>query len=319
MNIIFRVAALPALLVLAACGGGGGGGSAGLDLNIGTTDPNNSANGLAFAAGGEVIADAEGQPITVRLAQFETDYATGQTRLLVSTETVTYPAGDLASFGGDNPTITYRGETLVFVGGSAILANGQEALLYTALTGTYSEVRDIYVYAAGPPPTDGSAGFDSEGFFVIGFETDPDTIAARTDVSASYDGRYESYGQVLDLAGDVVSTEVLNAGAISLSVDFSAGTVSGSMGGSIAGLTSYTATIAETDIIGNGFASTMSIDCAAGATCSSNSLIGGAFYGPTGEELSGVMVIDETIDDPIAGVGFQYIGAGGFVTNEILP
>jgi hypothetical protein len=227
---------------------------------------------------------------------------------------VTYPAGDLAVAGGDNQTITYKGETLVFVNGFATLANGQGISQIKTTSGSYSEIHSLYTYSYGG--LDGTTGIDSEGFYVIGFETDPDTIAARTDVSASYEGAYEGYGQALDLAGDIVKEEVDTSGSMILSVDFSAGTVSGSMDGIISGLTSYTATIAETDIIGNGFASTLSVDCAAGVTCSSNSQIGGAFYGPNGEDLSGVMVIDETIVNPDTAVSFQYIGAAGFVTTE---
>ena len=82
---------------------------------------------------------------------------------------------------------------------------------------------------------------------------------------------------------------------------------------------SATLLIDEADIVGNGFSTTASAEefCNDGLVCSSNTIIGGAFFGPNGEEVSGLVGLDYTeTEDLPDGDSIQVIGAGGYVATQ---
>ena len=67
-------------------------------------------------------------------------------------------------------------------------------------------------------------------------------------------------------------------------------------------------------ITGNGFVGAADATCPSGHSCTSNTSVGGAFFGPNGEEISGVIAFDETIE---GSDGFSFIGTAGFSASSV--
>jgi len=252
----------------------------------------------------------------VRLVRFVSDNVTGETTIQITEETflidITAPETE-----GFNGTITYNGETLTVVDGQATLANGQT--LYSRFnTGVdFSGTVSLYTYAYDN--TDGP-GINSQGFFAIGAETNPAELLDNGFVS--YFGFLDGYGTVLDGNGQVVENEVSIGGTVVIYVDFDENSVNGFMGFDVSSegeMTSLTAQLELTqgDLIGNGFATDANnvFACPEFSTCTSNTQIGGALFGPDGEELSGVTGIDysEFGED---GDNAHLIGAAGFTLTS---
>lgn len=298
---------------------------------FGSTSASKSANGAAYAADQTSYAELEGQELTVRLARFVRDNQSGETVLQVSTETVTFDTGSLDE-SDPVKTITYAGETLLFedVGGvEATSDNGQIFFTYQNDSATYSAVYAIYSYqdyfVEGLDHPNWAEYVDTEGFYAIGFETNPGTVAERTS-AATYSGSFGGYGQALDAEGTPLSdgggpaNEVSFGGGVDLAVDFNADEISGALSGSFSfdsTTTNFDLAFEGAAITGNGFSADLeNVGCEALTTCVSNSEIGGVFFGPTGQEISGVVGINETFD--ASGDAYTFIGAGGFVTEEIV-
>ena len=275
-----------------------------------------TGNGLVPADRTLALTDLEGETFKVRLARFVTDYETGETRVLISDEEVTagsgYGLGNLASFA-----LTIDGTPVVLTDDAGVLENGQVVRTYintlggdpaSAMSGTVS----VYSYAYGDDP-ERDSDFDFEAFHAFGYETSPKAIAAMSG-EARFDGRFFGYGQMLDGEGSVVRQEVENNGNIAFSVNFASGLILGAAAGTIEKdetvFWEYDGTMPMTTIEGNGFGGHLELACPAGSACTSDSLIGGAFYGAGADEISGVMGFDETRDAE------RFIGAGGFSASQ---
>ncbi|SFS12004.1 transferrin-binding protein-like solute binding protein [Yoonia litorea] len=302
---------------LAACGGGGGGGGSTepdvveiTALNIGSTSGVAAQTGLPFADGTAQSIPAN-TPLTIRLARFETDHASGQTRLIVSTETYTKAAGSNLL----NADVEIEGATVTLVYDSAedesfgSLSNGQELGAYINASGQFVSLINVFTYE--DPPDD---GFDSEGTFAAGFETDPSslpTFAGTTD----YTGTLLGFANVVDQNGNLIEQEVLLTGDAAIAVRFADGRVGGSVDTQATGLAlTYlddVLVLTETDIAGNGFSTDASTLQNCGG-CTSESLVGGAFFGANAEELGGILALDVT---NAAGTQ-QVIGVGGFIAER---
>lgn len=284
-------------------------------LFLGSRDAGASGNGLPFAVPASVVADLEtAGSMKVKVVRAVTDWESGSTRLLISDETMSLAAGDIAG-NLDNMTITLNGETLNFVAGAAPASNGQTAWAnYVNTTGVVSGTGSVYSYTYGATPVLTNE-FDTEAFFAFGYETDPDEIAALVG-SVTYNGAFEGFGQVLDpSSGAVVSSEEYYFGAISLAADFGSNSVSGDLDGSFV----YDGTVFSTSfaapIEGNGFTGSMDSMTCTNAVCLSNSQIGGAFYGTDALESSGLLGMDVRVD-PNSGAEYRFIAGGGYTATR---
>ena len=305
---------IPALLLLAACGGGGGGGGSdsssaptnttGQQLSFATTDSDASSNGLPFANSASTVADVEGAgEIDIKVVRALTDYDSGTTQLVISDETVTIDNFEGADL--DVLTITLDGETFV-VGGANPTdnANGEPWFIDRFTSGDASETLSILSYAGEENP-DFTGEFDSEAFFVVGFETDPDEIANLVG-EIIYTGEFAGFGQLIDADGtDInISSEVFIGGDIDITANFNDDTADGvltAVESDISFDTEFSA-----DIEGNGFAANLT--CTNGCTDSASG-IAGAFYGEDGLETSGIIGFDVQTEEG------QFIGGAGFTAE----
>ncbi len=290
---------------LAACSSGGGGNDAPQRnaLNFGTTDANASANGLDFADATSTVTDVNGQTVTVRMVRHVTDAQTGQAVLQITNETISIEDIDEQTL-----TATIGGETIAFVDGAGTRLDGSDINVDEYLAGDFSQINSLFGY-----PDEGE---QTEGVFAIGFETNPEIIQALAG-QATYTGAIQGFGTEISNNGESFVEEAFFEGDVEIVADFGTQLISGST--SIVLQNSDTAfdfDIAETAITGNGFGTDLTlVSCSDGFTCSSNSDIGGVFFGPNGQELSGIAGLDLSATDG-DGNTLDYIGAGGFVTEQ---
>ena len=130
----------------------------------------------------------------------------------------------------------------------------------------------------------------------------------------------QGFGNLLDGNGDYVEDAVFFGETATIAVDFAG------------------SAITETDLVlliddpafyknlsfsgdggaiaGNGFADTMSLSCPDGVVCDGTVLIGGAFFGPNGEELAGNIAVDYSINAINPLDSDRFIGAGYFVATD---
>ena len=303
---------IPALLLLAACGGGGGGGSdssssstntTGQQLSFATTDSDASSNGLPFANSDSTAAGVEGAgEIDIKVVRALTDYDSGTTQLVISDETVTIDSFDGAA--QDVFTITLDGETFVVGGDNATNnANGEPWVTDRGTSGDASETLSIRSFAGAADPNV-TGEFDSEAFFVVGFETSPDQIEAIVG-EVVYTGEFRGFGQVLDANGAVDESQVGIEGDIAITASFNDGAVEGSLTASNSDIPFDTEFSA--DIEGNGFAANLT--CTNGCTDSASG-IAGAFYGENGLETSGIIGLDVQTEEG------QFVGGAGFTAEQ---
>jgi hypothetical protein len=300
-----------ALATLTACSASSAFFGSNNTLFIGSRSASESANGLPFAIPASVVEDLEAAgAIDVKVVRSFTDWESGTTRLLISDETLTMTAGDLANDLGDI-TLTLDGEALAFVAGTAPASNGQpDWQSYLNSVGAVSGSGAVYSYNGGPSAVL-SDEFDSEAFFVFGYETDPDEIAALVG-SAVYNGNFEGYGQVIDPAtGGVIDSEEYFSGTLDLTADFDGGSVTGDLDGSFDyDGTLFTSTFTA-PIEGNGYLADLDTVTCTDAVCLSNSQIGGAFFGTDALETSGLLGMNVRVD-PDAASEYQFIGGGSY-------
>lgn len=308
--------AILATATLSACTAGTAFFGSNETLFIGTRSSTESANGLPFAVPASVVEDLEtAGSIDVKVVRALTDWDSGATRLLISNETLTMTAGDIAN-DLDDITLTLDGETLAFVAGVAPTSSGQaDWQSYINSLGAVSGSGAIYSYNNGP-----SAGltgeFDSEAFFVFGFETDPDEITALVGQILNYDGAFEGYGQVVDPAnGNVLDSEQYFSGTLALTADFTGGTVTGDLDGSFDYDGTVFATSFTAPIEGNGYLGSLDTMTCTDAVCISNSNVGGAFFGTDALETSGVLGMDVRVD-PNVGSEYRFISGGSYTAEQ---
>jgi hypothetical protein len=290
-------------------------------LFIGTRDASNSANGQPFAVSDSVLEDLEeAGTIKVKVVRALTDWDSGATRLLVSSETLSLSNDDITS-SLDNITLTLNGEIIELVGGSAEVANNplNSWSSYLNTVGDVSATGTVYTYEYAEDPNL-TGEFDTEAFFAFGFETDPDEIAALVG-TAIYSGDFAGFGQVIDPStGDVILSEREFSGTITLTAEFGATTpdVSGDLDGNInyadGSFTDFTASFSA-PIKGNGFAGSLDNMTCTDAVCLSDSELAGAFYGTDALESSGLLGMNVRVI-PDADDEYQFISGGGFTATR---
>ena len=300
-----RISVLPALLFTAACGSSGSGSdtpdvSQQPSLFFGTRAGEPAANGLDFAGDSSILRDVDGAgPIRVKVVRALTDWDSGQTRLVISDEILEVDDSDIAE-GDPNFTITLDGETLQFVDGNgpsnANGGNWRSRMNSAGLASGSASIFD-YILEADPSLT---GEFDTEAFFVFGFETDPAEIAALTG-DVMYSGEFAGSGQLLRSDGTVFIGEVKTEGDINLTASFSDGSISGTVIGEYlendpgdAFLTQFNMSF-STDIDGNGYAA----DLTCNTGCDANeSIIAGTFFVQDALETSGLIGFDVQAEVP---------------------
>lgn len=287
-------------------------------LHIGTQSNTESATGVTFAADLTDIPNVNLKgDWMVRMVQFETDYTTGESKIIVTNETVNVPSELWTLEGG----ITFRGEALNMVSPDPttyardMLSDGQIASIYLTDFGDWVYSIGLFSYSANS-----SYGFDRDAQFIIGWETKPEDMPG-TAGSTTYQGLIYGGANILDSLGQVTEQGVVISGNATFDVGFMNQEIAGSINydvlsfatGSAAIIDSAEITLDTADITGNGFSTTAStvVGC---LTCTSASEVGGAFYGPSGENLAGLIALDVT--DPTGVQEERLIGAASFVTSE---
>lgn len=284
------------------------------------TEDDGSANGLGFATPASQLEDVEGAgQFTTRLVRFKTDWASEATTLLVSDETISIE--DLAA---SDLVITIDGETLAFLSGNGPDTPSVDIPWRTGLRdrGAVSGYYNIFTYAAVDDAAIEGA-FDTEGFFAVGFETDPEQVSALSG-TVGYFGTSDAWGRGLNAAGDVVTSLVRMSSDITIMADFDALVIDGTLKGTLkegeqSGGTFVPSDVPETafqmvfdaDIQGNGYASELT--CTSGCSDSASN-IGGVFYGEDTLETTGVIGFDILNEN-----GEQIIGVGGYVATQGEP
>ena len=254
----------------------------------GQVQPGVSANGLAFAEDGDGLPDLTGQTLEVLLPRFTSDHAAGTTRLVISPEVARLGPVDVFGPTGDFD-LSIDGETLVFSGGRATDAAGRTWTSARNTFGKASATTSVFTYSYGV----GASPFDSEGVFVTGFETHPDTLAAQR-TPLSYDGSWFGYGAVVDGTGTLIQSGVEGGGLISLVADLAGNRVSGRLTGSFFGFADVSGDVSEATVISGGFVSELGNACAGNNDCASATAVAGRFYGANAEDISGLIAFDET-------------------------
>lgn len=271
-------------------------------------------NGIDYATAETKLEDAAGQQVTVQLVRYVSDNETGETSLERS-EVTAFLSNLGIGEDGTSGTLTFNGEELTFTNDMAVLGNGQTAYLSPSDVGKY--VASFSVHSLILPDTPGP-GINTEGRFVIGFETNP---TALTDTlhdsgSAEYVGRHFGYGAHLDGHGNLLYYDEVIEGSVTLNVSF----VNNEVGGFISiddffktnGATNFG--FAEGDLVGNSFevGTSDTTACPNQSSCSTDIQLIGALYGPKAEEAGGVIFIDYSETDS-TGESLQVIGTTAFV------
>lgn len=266
------------------------------------------SNGLPFAASGDTATDVEGQTMTVRLARFLTDKPSNTTSLTLNDETVTFEVNGIRS---RDLTVTLDGETFEVVSSSLPVGNDQEINFYpvSASADVFSALYSFRTYGDDIGQEGGDVGIDTEGFFVFGFETNPETVAATTG-NVTYSGTFENAVIHLDADDGVIEVDLPDQGTIVLTSSFDDQTISGVLNGYLVSeRTDFTGTFDDVAITDGGFSSEYVTTCAI-CVVGSGGQIEGTFFGDAAQELSGVATIDIEITD-----GNSYVGAGGYVAT----
>ncbi|NNJ68547.1 MAG: hypothetical protein HKP54_10980 [Boseongicola sp.] len=302
---------LLALVVLTGCSAGYTSRSSDVAYLIGP-------NGLEFASASQNLADIEGRTFSVTVARFVRDTDSGEGSIQVSEETVTLASGFTT---GDtiDLTLSLDGEELTFVNGRASMESGQSVWGYLNFTldrpTIYSATGGFYSYEKYLDPSESDV-FETEGYFAVGFQTDPSEILEMSG-PIEYRGEYHGFGQLLDTEGGLLNDELQTNGLISITVDFDSSSASGVLNGLFdpdGSADAYTMFFVDAALDGNSFAAAPDMVCAPGATCTSATNLGGSFFGPAGDEISGVIGFDETTE--IAETTSRFIGAAGFSTTR---
>lgn len=322
MTYQFGSIALISLLALSACGGSSGGSS--LHSNPFVLGPGAEGSGLPFAAAGtaEDLSNlGAGDSMKVMLVRYQNVQGEDTMEIISSEETVTL-VDDGA--GGFDAEMTFNGETVTFtlistdpINGVGTLASGSDISINQLRGATSSRAIGIYSYEfAKGTPVDG--GLNTEGQFVVGYVTDPATIEMQTG-AARYAATFSGFGGVIDSNAVGVQHGGSLDGEIVFEVSFDDQTISSSIpSGAHTNFGNFTGTMEKQDISSGQFTGDIDITCAS-FDCTSNSQIGGRFFGPEGEELSGMIMFDVTATDTAMNRTIQTLTPAGFVATQPLP
>lgn len=299
---------MTSLSVLAACSSGGGSGADTADqpgLFFGSTESDVAANGQPFAKPGDPVSVLATKDVKIRLLQDASRDAAGGDGVTLTNEVINLSTPT-------NFTVTIDGQEISFVDGQAIGPNGEVyrgQLTFDGVTGRISAFEDV----------EGTVGETYRAVF--GLETNPATIDALTG-QVTYVTDLNASGVVSPAQNNLTAASLF--GSLSLTADFGTGIVNGQGDGSIVvsdGSTDITPAfgVAELDfavapgaIQGNGFVADLNVtSCGNGANCSSNSQIGGVFFGADAQEVAGLATLDITVTDA-NGDAFTFEGGGDF-------
>ena len=298
-----------AIVALAACGGSGGSGGGG-DVTqepyfFGAIDDSSSANGLPFAAEGALSSNSANN-ITVPLVT--ADIAATQIPANVRASTTQFSAGISFFLGGsDNFDVDVDGETVTVAGGTGVLSDGRtiEAIRLTPSVGG-----NIVGFAIA----DGGV-YESISAFGFRNETPPSIIAGRSG-TANFDGLLQMLSAAY-VDGDLVDIGTQLQGPMTLSVDFSDGTVSGDIPAIPLGVGASTlsGSLSGDTIFGNAALGDIAWTCGNGATCSDTAAFGLVFGRADRLAIGGLTSIDAdiTFDDESEAT---IVGVGGFSLLE---
>ncbi len=311
--------ALIALSFLSACMGGGDGDGAKASSN-GTSIVVLSAppappqvNGLAYGIAGQSLSDAEGVEISA-LQSAGSDSAAANT----DTVAITFDAGFFAvASTARNAEAIFLGETVMISGGEGTLTNGQTVRLFydPSAAGSYVGAAQLAAYAAleTTPPAN---PINAEAHYLFGFLSDPDVINARISGAVRYSGDIVATGFVTTngvASADLTGTEL--DGAINLTVNFDDDWVTGDLSATYTADTQIVPidlSLPHTAFSGNTFAG--AFECATTGGCASATEMNAGFFGPSADEVGGVLQI-ETVHD-IGEDRYQFSGAGSFVITS---
>lgn len=284
-------------------------------LNIGTTSTTASSSGIPFS-GGEDLGALDGNRYTLigRLVRFLVDWETGEESIVVTDEQLR-----LSFVEGEDfvQSITFNGRTYDFnSSGESPLPNGQILNVSSYDSSTCVGVLNVDSYSASL-----SSGFDTDGFIVLGLQTNPNDIPDGG--LTTYEGGIEGYGDLFDGYGDLVDDAMLFEGIATIGINFGNNAVTDTnVELQMGDFAIYQTLFFDGNgglISGNGFADTLSISsCPSGSVgCDGTVLIGGAFFGPNGEELAGNIAVDYTVQASDPFFSDRFIGAGYFVATEV--
>ncbi|MEO0930374.1 MAG: transferrin-binding protein-like solute binding protein, partial [Pseudomonadota bacterium] len=152
-------------------------------------------------------------------------------------------------------------------------------------------------------------GEAENGLFLVGFETDPDVVAARQG-TVTYDATLVVSGVFND---DATLTNQ-NLGTALFTADFDDNMVSGDFSVNV-GDGGMALALAPTAISGNGFAGDLQITACGSANCTSNSDVAGVFFGPNAEELNGIAQFDVSATDA-SGNTDSFVGSGVIINGD---
>ena len=282
-------------------------------LNIGTTSQSQSGSGLPFA-GGETLDTLEGRYSAVgRLVRFVADYESGERSIVVTDEQL------ILNFVDDPDaafveSLTFNGETYDFgPEGEASLPNGQFLNVQAVDSAADVGILNLFSYSLDD-------GFDTDGFIVLGLQTNPSGL--RTTGTSSYAGNLSGFGNLFDGNGNFLEDRVFFDGTATIDINFDDRAVTDTtvfleVENPPALYTGLTFTGDGSEIVGNGFADTLGFEgCPADATCSGGILLGGAFFGETGDQLAGNIAVDYLIEVADPDDSDRFIGAGYFIALE---
>ena len=312
MNFNTMIPPLVAAFGLSACMGGGSSNpqpvsrdlSGPAALNAGSVEGEGSANGLPFAGAAE---DFPGE-ITLQFAHLVIN-DTGEASVAITENTVILTES--------NQLLLLNGEVLEFApAGDFFRATAADGTVYNLST---RELGDENVQTINidilESPTDPAITF-SASRSVIGQQTDPALLPAILP-----DGGSVLYAGLADIAytvADLDGTNAADPGTAQMVLNVNVRS-SGLVSGSLRSLDStqfqvnnedfnLEMSLAQTNLVGNGFGTTASrTNCEPGA-CPGNSQIGGALYGENAENIGGVIVLDETL----VSEDVRLLGAGNY-------
>ncbi|WP_439154945.1 transferrin-binding protein-like solute binding protein [Yoonia sp.] len=192
----------------------------------------------------------------------------------------------LQRIGEENLLVTIDGQEIELAprGGTGTGGGPPEYSLDEELPGTNTAV---YSFAST------IAGSESLGVFVLGHETSP---AGLGEIGAvTYRIGIVGGGVQTINGADPLGLEIMGDGTIDVSFDSSTISGRGTIGSDIgAGTAPDAFSIVGGQIVGNGFTANIVRECPTGSTCTSDSKIGGAFFGENAAEIAGIGTIAET-------------------------
>ncbi|WP_394177753.1 transferrin-binding protein-like solute binding protein [Yoonia maritima] len=212
------------------------------------------------------------------LAAAAASYQPGQGASVTDGANITLDEGFLTG-SALNGSLEISGETVAITDGSGKLGDQDVTLIFEPeRSGKYAGAVEIVVFDGGE--------LTGETHYVFGTETNAGNLPSG---SATYTGGFQALGQI---GGGDANYE----GGATFVADFN-GNVDGTLDGMLNGETPVELSLDAAPVSGNGFSG--ELICSAGCTTSS-STVDATFYGPSAEELGGVLALQF---DEFEGVG----------------